>query len=450
MRVTKGLVAGLWAILLAAPAMGQDLKALEQRLKDQERRIAELEALQSDQRLKDAQKEEVIKLINEINADAAKKGGSMPSWLKDLKFKGDFRLRYEGQSTTSAADAVAPKDRNRARFRLRFGFIKTFLDKEMEVGFRLASGDTSAADGRTIGSGATSTNQTMTDFFSEKSIWIDLAYAKYTPKAVKGLTIIGGKMATPLVHTDLVWDSDVNPEGFFAQYEAPFFGDVKPFVSTGYFLVQESGGGHDTILVTYQAGVDWAIAKDVGGVLQDLGFTTALAYYDYDHMNSLNTGAVNATRGNMHRNGSDLLARKFQMINWTTKMKFKALGLKWSPYFDIVHNCGNEDVDPRFDNQSNGFALGFNIGENKKKGDWSLGYKYARIESNCTVGAFNDSDFGHNNRKGHVFRGTYNLTDDLTIGASFFWTEPVTTDPSNGLVDDQRTCLLQADLVWKF
>lgn len=451
------MMIGLCWLALAAPAFGQDLKAMEQRLKDQDRRIAQLENAASDSRLKEAQKDEVIKLINEMNADAAKKTAAAPSWLKDLKFSGDLRLRYEGQtwSETDGTGGTEKKSRNRPRFRLRFGFEKSFLDKDLTVGFRLASGASNdlgsingaknTFSGGPLGQDPTTTNQTFTDNFSRKPIWIDLAFVKYEPKTIKGLTIVGGKMANPFFCTDMVWDPDVNPEGFWAQYEVQCLGPVKPFVNTGYFMLNEIQQGFDTTMAGYQAGVKWDINQDVN-------FTTALAYYDYSHLEAdlTNSTLTNAKANGNHVVNKLLAAQAFRVFNWTTKVTVKAFGVPITPYFDLARNCGDEDPSVGFDDQNTAFAVGFQVGENKKKGDWSFGYKYARIEANSVVGAFTESDFGFANTKGHVWRVAYNLADFLTIGANVFFTQPVTTDTAAKLFDDERAVTVQADLIWKF
>src|SRR3989338_1991964 len=66
--------------------------------------------------------------------------GDADKWLKDLRFSGDFRLRYEAFHFTSAS-AAETDDRNRFRYRLRFGFDKK-LGKEFNVGVGFISGET--------------------------------------------------------------------------------------------------------------------------------------------------------------------------------------------------------------------------------------------------------------------------------------------------------------------
>ncbi len=395
------------------------IKALKMRLKDQERRLAELESQQDQQHLEKARREAIREVIKEMNLDADHRSAG-PKWLDNLKFSGDLRLRYQ----TDCFSGRSRKDRNRARFRLRFGFKKTWLEDQMEVGFRLTSGSNDSP---------TSTNQTFDTSFSKKNIWIDLAYAKYTPKQLKGFTIIGGKMKKTMVHTDLVWDSDLNPEGVWVQYKHKM-GNVEPFAGIGYFVVEENNRDHDAILVAYQAGFNWKLAKDIK-------WTCAGTFYDYDHINNNYRGA----NGNNVNADGELAAGQFHVFNLTNKVGFKAFGLPMSTYFDWVHNCGDSDGSRGYDNQSDGYAFGLKVGKNKKKGDWSAGYKYAYIEANCTPGEFNDSDFGGANRKGHTWGAKYNLTDSLTIGGKVLWTEPVTGNDQN-----ERNTTVQADLAWKF
>src|SRR5882762_5916540 len=68
----------------------------------------------------------------------------MPDWVTSLKFNGDFRGRLEGFYSDNSAFV----DRNRFRYRLRFGAVAT-IHNNFEVGLRLTSSD--AAGGFTEG-----------------------------------------------------------------------------------------------------------------------------------------------------------------------------------------------------------------------------------------------------------------------------------------------------------
>jgi hypothetical protein len=107
-----------------------------------------------------------------FNTAYAVKSG-MPDWLTALKFSGDFRGRFEG----FYADNPDFVDRNRFRYRLRFGAVATFVDN-FEVGLRLTSSD--AAGGFTEGD-PISGNTTLQNNGSKKFVFIDQAYARWSP-----------------------------------------------------------------------------------------------------------------------------------------------------------------------------------------------------------------------------------------------------------------------------
>ncbi len=423
MRIKNKLVVSLVLVLalgsLAEAASPKDMDVVMKRLDAQDAKIAaqnkEISRLKNalnDQNRKKIDQEELRAILKDMKVDAGQR--KVPGWLDDLTFSGDLRLRYHLQKPDNNT-----QDKHRGRFRLRFGFKKTWLDKRLEVGFRLASG--SSDDPST-------TNQTFDDNFGTKQIWIDRAYAKYKPDFLEGSMIVGGKMKNPFVHTNMIWDSDVNPEGVWAVYQYPGFGDFQPFAGFGFFQLAHNSNAADATLHAYQVGSVWKINKDVK-------WTAALAYYDYGHYENNFSRAKSNTS-----NGGVLTAEEFNVLNLTNKVSWKAFDLPMSAYIDYATNCGNE-----LGGQSDAYAVGYKVGKNKKKADWSANYKYAWIEQNATPAAFNDSDFGNTNRKGHQFGAKYNLLDSLTVGANLFCTEPIT-----GSGKDDTEFLMLADLIWVF
>lgn len=115
-------------------------------------------------------------------------------------FSGDIRLREE---PFFGGPANGSLDQNRERFRLRFN-LDAKLTNDFSGGFSLASGDINDP---------TTTNQTVTGFYTRKAIGIDKAFVQYTPHQFDHLTLIGGKFAYPWNNTELTWDKDLNPEG---------------------------------------------------------------------------------------------------------------------------------------------------------------------------------------------------------------------------------------------
>jgi len=138
-----------------------------------------------------------------VPQDWSTRVGNLEDRLKDFgpfSFSGDIRLRDEpffgGPSNQSL-------DQNRERFRVRFN-INAKLNDDFSGGFSLASGDINDP---------TTTNQTLANEFSRKTIAIDKAYVEYNPHEFHELTLIGGKFAYPWYNTELTWDKDLNPDG---------------------------------------------------------------------------------------------------------------------------------------------------------------------------------------------------------------------------------------------
>ncbi len=120
--------------------------------------------------------------------------------LGPISFSGDVRLRAEpffgGPSDQSL-------DRARGRVRVRFNALAD-LGSQFRAGITLASGDVNDP---------TSTNQTLTGFYTRKAVALDQAFAEYRPDSFKALSVIGGKFRYPWFNTELTWDKDLNPEG---------------------------------------------------------------------------------------------------------------------------------------------------------------------------------------------------------------------------------------------
>jgi hypothetical protein len=414
-----------------APPTEQDdvkttVEALKQRNRDLERRLTELESkIGASAEQQQMRREEIKMLIDQTLAENKKLFS--PDWMENLKFGGDLRLRYEYRHRTN--DVANGDNDERGRFRLRFGFEKAWPQEDLMVGFRLATG----AD-----TDPTSTNQTFGNMFQEYSIGVDRAYARWTPKAVKGLSITAGKMPNPWEATNLVWDTDVNPEGAWVEYRAAGLGKFEPFVGAGMFELFSSSRRPDANLTAYQAGLRYQITPTVK-------WTTAAQGFIYTNIDSAFANVVffgANPRGNTVRGGR-LAAGRFSEFDFVNRVDFVACNRPWTVFTDWVHNTNNEFTS----GQSDGFAVGLKVGQNKKKGDWSARYIWKRLEADATLAFFADSDFGWNtftNRKGHEWGLEYSLTDALTAGLTLFYTQPIAAPNS------EHFLTIQADLVWKF
>jgi hypothetical protein len=480
------VLTGLFAVSLAGPALADeasDTASIRARIEALRARVEQMEQDQT----KTVHREEVTRMMRDI-LDDAKAQPAMPSWMKNLTFYGDLRLRYQydNDSGRPAGYPRGPdpsdqqfherKDRNRVRFRVRFGMKKTWWDKQMEVGFRLASDGTGGSDPYQ----ANSANQTFGGGFNKKRIGIDLAYAKYMPNCVEGLTIMGGKVKNPIRTKTLVtWDGDINPEGFAIDYQMPFFGDFKPYVQAGFWLLGEdetyTGYGpdedddtrRDPVVWTVSAGFDWKIAED-------MKLFVGATWYKWKHYRHV---PANGVAGSLEQGQLPGVYERgapgMENIELTSKFKWKMLDLPWQVWGTWVHNCADyynensvgDDVfaigygfyDRHFKDKNDAFALGIKVGKNKKKGDWSAKVVYYYVQANAVSPATTDSDYGGPNAKGWKMGGKYNIDDFLTVGATAFIFDPVDgdswgdTDNASFVGYNRDTHFrLQVDLAWKF
>jgi hypothetical protein len=144
----------------------------------------------------------------------------LAGWATRTKLTGDMRVRHESiaiedepNSGTFAAATSATtrsmRDRSRQRIRARVG-ATTLVNSQVEMGVQIATGG--SADRR-------STNQDLDGMFDKKAVWLDLGYIAYKPIQVPGLVLSSGKMKQPWMSVaDMMWDGDINPEGFAAAY----------------------------------------------------------------------------------------------------------------------------------------------------------------------------------------------------------------------------------------
>jgi len=120
--------------------------------------------------------------------------------LGPISFSGDIRLRGEPFFGGPSNESL---ERARARVRARFNAIAD-LGSQFRAGLTLASGDINDP---------TSTNQTLTGFYTRKAVALDQAFVEFRPESFKPLTLVGGKFRYPWYNTELTWDKDLNPEG---------------------------------------------------------------------------------------------------------------------------------------------------------------------------------------------------------------------------------------------
>lgn len=332
-------------------------------------------------------------------------------WADSVDFSGDFRLRYE------SIDEEFETDRNRMRFRARFGITTQVSDKVKFV-TRLATG----------GDNPTSTNQTFDDGFSSKDIGVDLAYVDW--QISDELNLYGGKMTNPLFKagsTQLVWDSDLTPEGIAVKYSSG-----RVFGTVGGFSVEERSSADDSLLYVAQ-----------GGLKIPLGESNKLivgaGYYAY-------TNTVgNAAFYNGDAKGNTLDAEDLYVFEYKETELFAQFDMRirdWPLQLHAVY-VRNNDAD----RQDAGFAYGAKVGSSKDKGQMQFAWTYLDVEADSVIATYNDSDFGAGgtDAKGHVLKAKYGLSKKLFVGGTILVNK---MDRFQGVEHDYNR--IQLDIEFKF
>ncbi len=394
--------------------------------------------------------QEVKELKKEVDADLARameraNKGKFSSWLDAVKFSGDFRLRAE--------DFIFEDYRNsadRLRFRYRLRLQMDFEYQEWaKVTLRLASGEASPGD-------PVSTNQSFTDTFKKKPLTIDAAYVTIQPPHWKWLKLMGGKMDNPIwqpkFNSPMIYDFDVTPEGAGEVLEYDF-GDrsqYRLFGQFGQFVLKEvSGNSRDPYLFDLQGGFQAGFGGDLpkkpklkltaaGGYF----FTHNLSNSSYTYGDSPNTGNANGSGSSTNNWLAD-----FRVVYGRGEIAYV---IREQPFLGTppVLTLGGEvdcNIKNEYDtligsaqtldkNQTLGWTVQLAFGEAKKKGQWQVSYQYKHLEADAVWDALTDSDWGTGgtDRKGHIIKGVYNMTDWWQLACTVFLTEKISQRPNSG------------------
>lgn len=403
----------------------------------------------------------------------------MGSWIDQMKWSSDFRLRYEYLDN---ADQANKNDRTRFRYRLRLGF-ETKLKEWAKIGVRIASG----------GEDPTSTNQSFQDTFSRKEFRLDLGYVTLTPPEWNWFSMSGGKINNPIwqpgFNSPMQYDFDITPEGLGEQiaYSVGSEKRVKLIGNFGQFVLDEVGGdANDPWMVEFQGGAEVNLGKDpkkpvvkvtaLGGYsrtfnLQNMGVSSgsqpAGAATPGSQSTSANRG--NATRQPGGAGTTLFYLDDFQVVYgrgvvaWTiSENPFLGTPSVLAFSGEYIHNLSDKYDNLKGSNitkspgQTDGWTGQVAFGGSKKKGEWQVLYQYKHLEADATWDSPTDSDFGlgGTDREGHIMKATYNIRDWWQLGFTGLITEKISSRPNSGQETRGKAgsdlLRVQADTVFKF
>jgi len=385
----------------------------------------------------------------------------LPDWVTALKLNGDLRMRYEMFNSPNKAFV----ERDRVRYRLRFGFTAELID-DFEVGFRFSSGDPSGS----FGGSPLSANSTFQDNGSRKMLYIDEAYIKWSP--FKGPNFTGsytiGKQENPFMVSELVFDPDYMPEGFGTRMGYAFNDKQAVKFNGGIFMLDElSDTTKDPMLLGAQMRWDakW------GQRLQTSFGVAGLMIMDSENLT--NSLVPNVNRGNtLNFDGTP----RYKFQDWTVDGSI-IYYLDSAPLYagkfpirlsaDYIQNAAAPHSAGNY-----GYSVTAALGKAGKRNTWELSYSYRYLGANAWWEELEDDDFGAfyagantppnsgmnigygsgTNVRGHIGKFAYSPTDFLTFSVKVFITDLINTFPASfpATSDQSDMTRVQVDAMWVF
>lgn len=324
--------------------------------------------------------------ITPIATEPKSSGGSTTG----VKIKADFRYRHETIDTSNSS----PRHRHRIRARTA---VTANVSDTVQVGFGLTTGGDNPLSG----------NQTLGDGASSKGIRLDLAYLNWkTP--LQGLEVTAGKFNNPLHRVGgnaLLWDGDLNPEGGAVTYRNGSFS-----MAAVALWLDEVANDDDSFLFGGQVG--WQVP-----ILDGAELHAGLGYYHFVGFE----GEPVFFDGNPRGNSVDVEGNylfDYQNIEAFAELTLDIADRPVTLFADYVQNLEADEFD-------SGFAVGARMQFMHGSHPWQLAYTYQDLEADAVPGIVTDSDFigGGTDGSGHIFRGSYEVSNKISLSGTLFINE---------------------------
>lgn len=330
--------------------------------------------------------------------------GLSDAFAKDValrwKWKGDFRVRNEN------IDQELAVERNRSRVRVRLGF-EAEVNPTVKAGFQFAT--TESGDAR-------SSNQTLGDVNSRKSLDLDLAYVEWAPNAATKVTL--GKMKQPLVTTTSYFvDKDINPEGAaVACTHAP----TGAFANAALFDLVERGSAVDSTAVALQVGVRGKLNDDTAYVLA----AGEMKHRAVKNQAVIQSGSVGGFFGNTTKTTgcavgvATCLANEFAVRNALAEVSTIVADYPVTVFVDWAENADAAKYNEAL-------AYGVTLGKASLPNSWEVGVVRQMVEKDALFGQWIDSDFaaGNTDGDGYTLRGAYQVAKNWKLNVAYHMNE---------------------------
>jgi len=375
-RGRRPLPLAIAAILLAssaATALAQDpgsaqivelqaqIESLKREQADRDARISALEDLLYG--ILDSQASDSGETQGQAPALASQTASQPAAADARLKVSGDLRVRFQGDHSDDLA-----VDRRSSQVRARLGATYAVSDR-VTVGARIVTGDSGDPN---------STDVQLSNFNDDLEVSLDQAYVQLDFDHLK---IYGGKFPQPFVRTDLVWDSDVMPQGLAATYKRPVAGGGAFKANGMFFVVDEQAADSDSTMTGLQLGYETA-------AIGSWKFDLAAGYYDY-RLGSIAGADAGDFRSNLRDQDGTYLS-DFDLVNVIAGVNHAGFSPNWPLRLtvDYVRNLGAAtDADT-------GYGADLSVGKASDVGDWRFTYGYSAAQTDAVFAAFSHDNIG--------------------------------------------------------
>jgi hypothetical protein len=235
--------------------------------------------------------------------------------------------------------------------------------------------------------------------------------------------------------SDIVWDTDYNPEGLAESLKFPI-SSARVFVNSLQGTINEDVAGsaaydRPQYLFSNQIGI-------TAPAPMDSRITLAGAIHDFVNESSRTITAAPGKAQGTNTFPNDIRVMQLDGEFFTT---LPAVDLPLSIQGTYIKNTACRDsIKPKDDT---GFQVGGILGKSDKLKGWEVAYFRKSSGKNSTEDDIADSDFPGTNRVGDIFWVAYGVTDAAQLKAKYFDTQAI-----NGSIKDIQ--LLQVDFQVKF
>ncbi len=335
--------------------------------------------------------------------DAEKRNTARVRGLGNFNFGGDIRFRYE------PFFQEGNPNRHRERIRARLNITGRVSD-EVSGGVSVATGTLDDVN---------STNQSLTGFFTRKTIGFDKYFLTYKPKWFKPLGLTVGKQTYPWFRTPLTFDNDVNPEGIAETLSFNLNSPgLKNITLVGFQLpFNEVSGGYDSFIFGGQLQAKFKVSDRAGFSLYASGvnFNRADPIAAAIGAGTLRPSLSNSNTFRTNAAGNVIgYASKFAYLDLIGVVDYK-----WSARWPMALTFNFVNNTRAATQERSAYMAEITFGQLREAKDVQFGYGYWWIEKDAVIGAFNESDLrSSTNVKNHRLLLGYQGFNNVT----FQWT----------------------------